>query len=90
MPYPAACHPQAWSAAAAILLLQATLGLEPDVPGGRVRLRPLKNRPVDVRGLRIAGRPVDVSVDAAGQATITGLSVEQRVDTDGEAGPAQH
>jgi glycogen debranching enzyme len=90
MPYPTACHPQAWSAAAAILLLQATLGLEPDVPGGSVRLRPLKNRPVEVQGLRIAGQPIDISVDAAGEATIEGLSVEQRVDTDGEAGPAQH
>jgi hypothetical protein len=73
MPYPAACRPQAWSAAAAILLLQATLGLEPDVPAGRVRLRPLVGVPVEVRGLRIGGRPVDVSVDADGTGRIDGL-----------------
>jgi glycogen debranching enzyme-like protein/mannosylglycerate hydrolase MGH1-like protein len=58
MPYPAACRPQAWSAAAAVLILQAWLGLDPDVPNGVVRLRPLPNAPT-VRGLRIAGHPVD-------------------------------
>ncbi|MEV6848086.1 hypothetical protein [Actinoplanes sp. NPDC051411] len=58
MPYPAACRPQAWSAAAAILILQAWLGLEPDVPNGVVRLRPLPHAPM-VKGLRIAGQPVD-------------------------------
>jgi glycogen debranching enzyme len=58
MPYPAACRPQAWSAAAAILILQAWLGLDPDVPNGVVRVRPLPNAPM-VKGLRIAGQPVD-------------------------------
>jgi glycogen debranching enzyme len=90
LPYPAACRPQAWSAAAAILLLQAALGLEPDVPAGRVRLRPLAGMPLDVRGLRIAGRPVHVRVDAGGAARIEGLPVEQRVDADGQAGTAEH
>jgi glycogen debranching enzyme len=67
MPYPAACRPQAWSAAAGVLLLQASLGLEPDVPHGIVTLRPL--RPIAVDGLRIAGRPVRIAADG----TITGL-----------------
>jgi hypothetical protein len=58
MPYPAACRPQAWSAAAAILILQAWLGLDPDVPNGVVRVRPLPNAPM-VKGLRIAGHSVD-------------------------------
>jgi glycogen debranching enzyme len=70
MPYPAACRPQAWSAASAILIMQAVLGLEPDVPAGRVRLSPLPGMPLEARGLRIAGRPVDVRVDAAGVARI--------------------
>ena len=89
MPYPTACHPQAWAAAAAISLVQATLGLYPDVPNGVVALRPLG--PIDVRGLRIAGRNVDISVAADGRATVSGLpaglSVEQGVDADGQAGP---
>ncbi|GAA3337722.1 glycogen debranching N-terminal domain-containing protein [Amorphoplanes nipponensis] len=83
MPYPAACRPQAWSAAAAVLLTQAALGLEPDVPGGRVRLRPLAGTPfgpLDVRGLRIAGEPVDVRVDATGAATMTGRPAGLRLD----------
>jgi glycogen debranching enzyme len=79
MPWPAACRPQAWSAASAILLLQTRLGLHPDVPNGRVSVRPLG--PISVRGLRIAGHPVDITVDADRTATITGLpaglSVEQ-------------
>jgi glycogen debranching enzyme len=73
MPYPAACRPQAWSAAASILVLQSLTGLYPDVPAGRIRLSPLTSAPLEVRGLRIAGHPVDVQVDATGTGTITGL-----------------
>jgi glycogen debranching enzyme len=73
--YPASCHPQAWSAAAAISMLEAWVGVSPDVPSGRVTLRPLPGAPT-VTGLRIAGRPV--SFDGT---TLTGLpagvSVEQ-------------
>ncbi|MFF5293331.1 glycogen debranching N-terminal domain-containing protein [Paractinoplanes globisporus] len=67
VPYPAACHPQAWSSAASVLILQAWLGLDPDVPNGVVRLRPLPGAPT-VTGLRIAGHPV--SFDGT---TLTGL-----------------
>lgn len=75
-PYPAACQPQAWAAAAAVVLLQAAVGLYPDVPAGTVRLRPLPGAPlgaVSARRLRVAGAPVDVTVDRSGVATITGL-----------------
>ncbi|MEU4214612.1 glycogen debranching N-terminal domain-containing protein [Actinoplanes sp. NPDC026623] len=74
-PYPGACRPQAWSAAAAVLILRAAIGLEPDVPGGTVRLRPLAGSPfgrLSARGLEIAGRPVEVTADG-GTATIDGL-----------------
>jgi glycogen debranching enzyme len=76
VPYPAACRPQAWSAAAAVLLLQAGVGLYPDVPAGRVALRPLAGPELgalSVRGLRVAGGPVDVRVDATGRPTVDGL-----------------
>ena len=82
MPYPAACRPQAWSAAAAVLMTQAAIGLQPDVPGGRVSLRPLAGSPfgpIEVRGLSIAGEPVDVHVDAAGTATVSGLPAGLRL-----------
>ncbi|MEH0981247.1 amylo-alpha-1,6-glucosidase [Micromonospora sp. CPCC 205556] len=83
VPYPAACRPQAWSAAAAVLLLQAGAGLHPDVPNGRVALRPLAGPELGaltVHGFRIAGAPVDVQVDQAGRATVTGLPATLRLD----------
>ncbi|MFU8850553.1 glycogen debranching N-terminal domain-containing protein [Micromonospora sp. SL1-18] len=76
VPYPAACHPQAWSAAAAVALLQAGVGLYPDVPGGRVQVRPLAGPELGALaagGLRVAGAPVTVDVDRSGQPTVTGL-----------------
>jgi glycogen debranching enzyme len=38
--YPASCSPQAWAAGATLLVLRALLGLDPDLPRRRVRLRP--------------------------------------------------
>ncbi len=76
MPYPAACRPQAWSAGAAVTILHAALGLYPDVPSGRVELRPLKGAPlgaISARGLRIGDADVAVSVDRTGAPTVTGL-----------------
>ena len=69
-PYPPSCRPQAWSAASAVALLTAVVGLEPDVPAGTVRLRPMAPSPVgrlEVRGLRVGGRDVSVDVSPAGQ-----------------------
>ena len=81
--YPAACRPQAWSAGAALVVLTAMLGLAPDVPAGRVRLRPMRPSPageLTVRGLRVAGRRLDVRLTAAGDPEILvappGMTVE--------------
>jgi glycogen debranching enzyme len=41
VPYPAACRPQAWSAAVSPALVTVLLGLDPDVPAGRMRVAPL-------------------------------------------------
>ncbi|MEU7743497.1 glycogen debranching N-terminal domain-containing protein [Nonomuraea sp. NPDC049158] len=74
--YPAACRPQAWSAAAAVTLLHAAVGLYPDVPGSKVLVRPLAGAPlgaVTVRGLRVAGADVTVSIDRSGGVQVTGL-----------------
>nr|PZN48224.1 MAG: hypothetical protein DIU60_00285 [Actinomycetota bacterium] len=84
VPYPAACRPQAWSAAAAVCLVRAALGVEPDVPGGRVTFRPLPDAPfgpLTVRGLRIAGSAVDVTVRADGGIEVSGLPAGLRVET---------
>jgi glycogen debranching enzyme len=74
VPYPAACRPQAWSAAAAVSVLGAALGLRPDVPGGRLDVAPPAPAPlgaVRVRGLRLGGLPLEVSVTADGRASAT-------------------
>jgi glycogen debranching enzyme len=71
--YPAACRPQAWSAAAALVVLTATLGLQPDVPAGRLGLRPLRPSPVGeltVRGLRIGGEPLDLRLTEGGEVEV--------------------
>ncbi len=69
--YPAACRPQAWSAASALVLVSAALGLRADVPGGRLTVAPAPEFaawfPLRVRGLSIAGRPLTVDVDRDGR-----------------------
>jgi hypothetical protein len=76
VPYPASCRPQAWAAAAAVVLVQALLGLEPDVPGGVVH--PLSSAAVGalrVSGRRMGGAAFDVSIDALG-AVITATAAD--------------
>lgn len=41
VPYLASCRPQAWAAGAPLMAARALLGLEPDVPAGMLRLRPV-------------------------------------------------
>ena len=70
LPYPASCRPQAWAAAAAVVMLRAFLGIDPDVPNRVVRLRPSTAvGALDVSGLRIGERPFAVSVDSTGAVT---------------------
>jgi glycogen debranching enzyme len=67
VPYPASCRPQGWSAAAAVMMLRAFLGLEPDAPRGVVSVSPGTGMgALDVDGLRVAGADLRVGVDAAG------------------------
>jgi glycogen debranching enzyme len=69
VPYPAACRPQAWSAAAALSLLSAIVGVTADVPADAVTVRPMTPSPVGalaVDGLRVAGEPLSLSVAADG------------------------
>lgn len=71
VPYPAACRPQAWSAASAVALVGAALGLRPDVPAGTLTVHPLRPSPfgaLTVEGLRVAGERLDVTLDADGRA----------------------
>ncbi|HEV7185542.1 MAG TPA: glycogen debranching N-terminal domain-containing protein [Leifsonia sp.] len=70
IPYPSACRPQAWSAAAAIAVLGTLLGLEADAQAGELRVSPLpSSTTIDVRGLRFGGKSTAVAVDAGGRVT---------------------
>lgn len=65
VPYPAACRPQAWSAASSVAVLTAVLGLEPDAPAGAVHARPLPGfGAVSARGLRIGEGDVLIGAGA--------------------------
>jgi len=75
VPYPAACRPQAWAAAVGPAFVPALLGLDMDVPAGKVRLHPIAPSPVgvyEVHGIRI-GRTdtLSVRVDDAGRVVRT-------------------
>jgi glycogen debranching enzyme len=82
VPYPAACRPQAWSAAASIAVVSSILGLHLDAPSGIVHLRPMRPSPVgafEVRGLRIGEVAFDVAVDADGDPVVRGLDGDIQV-----------
>ena len=70
--YPASCRPQAWAAAAAGALAEALLGLDVDVPAGRVTVTPPPHRPggagprLHVDGLVAGTRRFSAGVDGAG------------------------
>ena len=55
VPYPASCSPQAWAAAAPLLVLRAMLGFEPDAPRRTITLDP--RLPPDATTLALDGMP---------------------------------
>ena len=81
VPYPAACRPQAWAAAAAGALIQAVLGLDVDVPAGAVHVSPprLPGRfppaPLHVTGLVAGQESFSAGIDADGAGYVSGLSL---------------
>ena len=70
VPYPVACHPQAWAAGAIPYLGRACLGVEADGLRNRLLIRrPSLTRwlsRVQVRRLRVAGAEVDLRFERAG------------------------
>lgn len=87
IPYPMACRPQAWAAAAALMLVRACLRPSPAIPDGHLRLAPLW--PPFFDHLELADLPLgegrmDVRVDArlGVDVEIRGSDVEVRVDTE--------
>jgi glycogen debranching enzyme len=75
VPYPTSCSPQAWSAAAPLLLLRVLLGLAPDVPAGVVRVEPAlppATSTLEVRGVRLWNERFDIRCEDGG-VEVTGL-----------------
>jgi glycogen debranching enzyme len=75
IPYPASCSPQAWAAAAPLLLVRALLGLEPDLPNGRVTIDPRlpgNASCLSLDGVRLGSAMTAIRVDG-GDTGIDGL-----------------
>jgi len=70
--YPVACSPQAWSAAAAFLLLQSSIGLNIDAASGRISLvRPVLPEFLEqlrIRDIRVGSASVDLLLFRSGGA----------------------
>ncbi|MEZ0067032.1 glycogen debranching enzyme [Streptacidiphilus sp. MAP12-20] len=84
--YPAACRPQAWSAASGVALLSALLGLHADAPRRTLGVRPAPGplaAPLTARGLRLADREFDVLVNRDGMPEVQGLPPGWRVAVEG-------
>ncbi|HEY5836325.1 glycogen debranching N-terminal domain-containing protein [Streptomyces sp.] len=84
VPYPSSCRPQAWAASTGVSLLATLIGLRPDLPAGRVRLRPLPVPHLDdlsVTGVRLGTAEVTVTVDAQGNGRLHGAPAALRVET---------
>jgi len=72
-PHPGACRSSATAAASAVGLVAALAGVRPDVPGGRVAVRPMSTAPLgelELTGLRVAGRPFAVRISRIGVAVV--------------------
>ena len=80
--YPAACAPQAWSASAAFMLVQACLGLSIDGTASQVRFAsptlPQFLDKIRIRNLKVGSASLDLVVDRS----FRGIGIERR---DGEA-----
>ncbi|MCG6497526.1 glycogen debranching N-terminal domain-containing protein [Kitasatospora sp. A2-31] len=79
VPHPGACRPAAVSAAGAVHAVFALAGVRPDVPGGRVLVRPASTAPLgelQLTGLRVAGEPFSVRVSRIGVAMVEEASAD--------------
>ncbi|HTW97282.1 MAG TPA: glycogen debranching N-terminal domain-containing protein, partial [Acidimicrobiales bacterium] len=78
--YPASCRPQAWAAASAVGVLGALVGMRPDVPGGTLRIEPLRlARPLAVEGLRLLGEILTVRLGEPGGPHLSGVPRQVRL-----------
>jgi glycogen debranching enzyme len=87
VPYPVACHPQAWASGAIPYMLTAGLGLKPDGLNGRLRVRrpslPRWVNRVEVCDVAVAGGRVDLLFERTGAGDSVALT-DARIDGDVE------
>ncbi|GAA0352827.1 amylo-alpha-1,6-glucosidase [Actinoallomurus spadix] len=81
VPYPAACRPQAWAAAVSPALVTALLGLDVDVPSGRLAVSPLPGfGPLSVSNVRVGAAAVSIDVDPQGAVSLIGVPPDLTLD----------
>ena len=76
--YPAACTPQAWASSTPFSLLRTLLGLEPDLPDGRLSMRPdalAEWAGLGIDGLAVGRLRLELDLTAAGP-VLTGVPPE--------------
>ncbi|MBC6448027.1 amylo-alpha-1,6-glucosidase [Actinokineospora sp. HBU206404] len=74
IPYPTSCSPQAWAAAAPILLAQTLLRFQPDLPDGTVRFAPVlpeRMIPLRIESLPLAG--FRLTLEVGDESSVDGL-----------------
>ncbi|MFI5534346.1 glycogen debranching N-terminal domain-containing protein [Kitasatospora sp. NPDC051853] len=84
VPHPSACRPAALSSAAAVHLVAGLAGVRPDVPSGRVTVRPASTAPLgelELGGLRVAGEPFSVRISRIGVAVVEEASPTLQLGT---------
>jgi glycogen debranching enzyme len=71
--YPVSCTPQAWASGALFMLLQGTLGLDPDAANGRLRIwnprLPPSIRRLELHGVRVGKSRVGLRFARTGDRT---------------------
>ena len=75
LPYPASCHPQAWTAASSIAVLAAHVGINPDIPNRRIVIAPI-NMPTGLRslhGFRAGAATLGVQIGPDGTGRLSGV-----------------
>lgn len=81
--YPTTSSPQAWAAGSVLLLLRVLLGLEADVPGGRLEISPIlppESLPLELEGMRVGDGRVSLRVGPDGTVQIMEAPSTLRVD----------
>lgn len=74
--YPTTSSPQAWAAASVLLLLRVLLGLEADVPGGKLTIDPILPAdalPLELEEVDLAGGRLSIRVGLPGDVRVTQL-----------------